>query len=142
MVFNALGVHCSSAASEPRRAVQRSVSMKPQFTPDGRYLIVRGRLWRAANPVLAPPVRSELVQALMTARREVKTAIADADEGRLARARSAVHVAKVQLGERGPVWWTDGAKDFTRHFVENSPYAQWYRGLTSVAARDKRAAEG
>ena len=39
-------------------------------------------------------------------------------------ARAAVHEAKVALGERGPVWWDDGAPDYTRKLVENTPYAQ------------------
>jgi len=25
---------------------------KPLRTPDGRYIVVRGRLWRSANPTL------------------------------------------------------------------------------------------
>lgn len=36
----------------------------PEFTPDGRYLIVRGRLWRAANPRLDPSEKERLVKAL------------------------------------------------------------------------------
>jgi hypothetical protein len=35
------------------------------------------------------------------------------------------------LGERGPVWWTDGAPDFNRKLVVNTPYADWYAGLSS-----------
>ncbi|WP_252929780.1 hypothetical protein [Paracoccus sp. 08] len=37
--------------------------------------------------------------------------------------------AKVLLGERGPVWWTDGAPDLGRHMVHNTPYATWFKGL-------------
>lgn len=44
----------------------------------------------------------------------------------MAAAREAVDRAKVALGERGPVWWTDGTKDFNRYLVKNSPYAAWY----------------
>ena len=98
-----------------------------RFTPDGRYLIVRGRLWRAANPALPPETRTLLVQNLMAARREVAAAKAAADADRTARARAAVQVAKVALGERGPVWWTDGTPDFNRYLVHNTPYADWYR---------------
>lgn len=96
------------------------------FTPDGRYLIVRHRLWRAANPGLSAEARSGLVDALMTARREVGIAMRNKDDARLAQARAAVHAAKIALGERGPVWWTDGARDFNRHLVKNTPYAKWY----------------
>ncbi|MCW0422080.1 hypothetical protein NB713_000023 [Xanthomonas sacchari] len=37
-----------------------------------------------------------------------------------------MNAAKVGLGERGPVWWTDGSKDFNRHLVRNTPYAEWF----------------
>ena len=40
-------------------------------TPDGRYFVVRGRLWRSANPDLPEEERRQLVQQLMQARREV-----------------------------------------------------------------------
>lgn len=65
----------------------------------------------------------------MDARREVKAAGRARDLERIVAARSAVDVAKVALGERGPVWWTDGAKDFNRHLVKNTPYAAWYSGV-------------
>jgi len=45
----------------------------------------------------------------------------------LALARKAVDEAKIKLGERGPVWWTDGAPDLNRHKVKDSPYGEWYR---------------
>ncbi len=101
--------------------------MEPLFTPDGRYLIVRHRLWRAANPGLSAEARANLVNALMTARREVGIALRSKDHTRLTHARAAVHAAKIALGERGPVWWTDGTRDFNRFLVKNSPYADWYR---------------
>ena len=94
-----------------------------RFTPDGRYLIVRGRLWRAANPSLPAATRDALVKQLMQARRAVKEAMRDKDSVALAQARAAVQEAKVSLGERGPVWWTDGARDYNRHLVKNTPYA-------------------
>src|SRR5688572_3201065 len=90
-------------------------------TPDGRYIIVRGRLWRAANPNLSSAARTALVHDLMVARRDVRTAMCNGRAEELAKARSAVHAAKVALGERGPVWWDDGAKDFNRYLVKNTP---------------------
>ena len=99
--------------------------MKPLYTPDRRYLIVRDRLWRATNPDLPTALRERLVHQLMNARREVKDAKQSSDADRLAKARKAVNDAKVALGERGPVWWTDGT-NFHRHLVKNTPYAQWY----------------
>lgn len=86
-------------------------------------------MWRASNPDLSAERREALVHELMDARREVKEALRTKDAERLARARHAVNAAKVRLGERGPVWWSDGAKDFNRHLVKNSPYADWYQGI-------------
>ncbi|MEB3416600.1 hypothetical protein VCJ71_11020 [Alteriqipengyuania sp. WL0013] len=96
----------------------------PKRTPDGRYIIVKGRLWRAANPNLQEKERQRLVDTLMDARRAVKAAKASGDDAVLKAARAEVHAAKVGLGERGPVWWTDGAPDYNRKMVENTPYAK------------------
>ncbi|WP_354519339.1 hypothetical protein [Lysobacter enzymogenes] len=102
----------------------------PVFTPDGRYVVVRGRLWRTTNPHLSPSRREELVAELMDARRAVRRAARDTTA--LAQARAKVHAAKVSLGERGPVWWDDGAPDFNRRMARNTPYASWFAALTAV----------
>ena len=101
--------------------------MNERVTPDGRYFVVRGRLWRRANPGLAAEKRDLLVSELMSARRAVKAALKSGKPEELALARKAVDVAKVGLGERGPVWWTDGAPDLNRHRVNDSPYAEWWK---------------
>lgn len=103
--------------------------MNPSTTPDGRYFVVRGRLWRATNPALPEAVRIALVQQLMDARRAVKAALGAQNAARLAQARAEVDAAKIALGERGPVWWTDGAKDFNRYLVKNTPYTGWHERL-------------
>lgn len=101
--------------------------MKPPLTtPDGRYIVVRGRLWRKSNPALPPDERQMRVDALMQARRAVRTAMAEGDATRLAHARAQVDAAKVLLGERGPVWWNDGAPDLNRSMIRNTDYAEWY----------------
>jgi hypothetical protein len=41
-------------------------------TPDRRYFVVRGRLWRLSNPCLDPDEHERLVRDLMNARRAVK----------------------------------------------------------------------
>ena len=92
-------------------------------TPDGRYIIVRGRLWRTSDPNVAESQRQALVDELMDARRAVKAAQDGSEE--MAAARQRVDNAKRSLGERGPPWWTDGAPDFNRHLVKNTPYAEW-----------------
>ena len=100
--------------------------MQRRTTPDGRYIVVRGRLWRATNANLPPDRRKALVRELMEARRAVRTALRSGDLHDLASARAAVDAAKTALGERGPAWWSDGAQDFNRCLVKNGPYAEWY----------------
>ncbi|MFS0772438.1 hypothetical protein [Sphingomonas sp. 1P08PE] len=98
-------------------------------TPDGRYFVVRGRLWRRSDPALTAERRAALVADLMRARRAVGVALRAGDAAGLVDARAAVDRAKVALGERGPVWWTDGAPDLNRHMVANTPYADWFAQL-------------
>ena len=101
----------------------------PPVTPDGRYIVVRGRLWRRANPDLAESERQALVDRLMDARRAVGRALKADDHDALAAARAQVDAAKVALGERGPVWWRDGDPDLNRRLVRNTPYADWYQAI-------------
>ena len=98
-------------------------------TPDGRYIIVRGRLWRASNPGLSSEDRAGHVALLMRARRAVGLARRAGDTDGLQAARKQVDEAKHLLGERGPVWWHDGAPDLNRHLVRTTPYAAWHATL-------------
>jgi len=98
-------------------------------TPDGRYLVVRGRLWRRTNPGLPDERRLALLSELGRARAAVKAARLSG--AGLAEAGAAVERAKIALGERGPVWWSDGAPDFNRHLAKNTPYAEWFASLES-----------
>lgn len=82
-------------------------------TPDGRYFVVRGRLWRCSNPKLSTKRRERLVKDLMAARR-----IKD---------RAGVDKAKRALGERGPTWWK--GSDYNRYLAKNTPYAAWFFSL-------------
>jgi hypothetical protein len=72
-------------------------SSNAERTPDGHYLIIDGRRWRASDPGIPDTLRQELVDELMSARRAVRT------QGAAARPR--VDDAKVALGERGRAWW-------------------------------------
>jgi hypothetical protein len=101
----------------------------PLTTPDGRYIVVRGRLWRRANPALGEDRRAALVHELMQARRDVGTALRGRDAAAERDARARVDAAKQALGERGPVWWDDGAPDLNRHMAANTPYADWFETL-------------
>ncbi|WP_412069393.1 hypothetical protein [Rubrivirga sp. IMCC43871] len=98
-------------------------------TPDGRYFVHRGRLWRCSNPALPEDDRQRLVADLMDARRDVGTATRAKDEAAERDARARVHAAKVALGERGPTWWDDD-EDVNRYAPKNTPYAEWWAGLS------------
>jgi hypothetical protein len=102
---------------------------KNPVTPDGRYFVVRGRLWRMSDPSLPAHEREKLVHELMTARRAVGMARRAADADAENSARAAVDRSKRALGERGPVWWSDGSEDYNRRTARNTPYAEWYAAL-------------
>ena len=122
--------------SEGKRS-KRAAKRPPAHprTPDGRYFVVNGRLWRCSDPALPDAVRQGYVDALMAARRAVSAAkraqrSGDPDAAATCTgARRAVQAAKEALGERGPVWWSDGAPDENRKAVHNSSYAGWYAAL-------------
>lgn len=97
-------------------------------TPDGRYVVVRGRLWRRSDPRLSEAARQSLVDRLMDARRAAGRALRS-DPAALAQARAAVDAAKTALGERGPVWWADGAPDLTRRLARTTVYADWFASV-------------
>ena len=99
------------------------------YTPDGRYFVVRGRLWRLTNPRLEPAERERLVLLLMSARRAVAAAKRAGDAVGEDAAHATVDRAKRGLGERGPVWWTDGAPDYNRKSARDTPYAEWYASV-------------
>ena len=75
---------------------------EPERTPDGRYVVIDGRRWRATDPAIPEDRRAELTKALMAWRREVRRATGTPGERA---ARDGVRAAKVALGERGTPWW-------------------------------------
>lgn len=100
-------------------------------TPDGRYLVIQGRLWRASNPALPAEAKVKYMRDLLNGRRALKAAKTSGDEDAISAARKLVARAQVGLGERGPAWWKDGAPDFNRTQVKNSPYADWFAHVES-----------
>lgn len=70
---------------------------------------------------------------LVSARRAVLDSKGDIDATVAARKR--VDAAKIGLGERGPVWWDDGAPDYNRKLVRNSPYLEWFSGIDKQCGR-------
>jgi len=99
-------------------------------TDDGRFIVVDGRKWRATNPNIPAPLRTELVKALMAARRAVKEAAGDPEATAAARRR--VHQAKVALGERGDPWWEPSDEAALTNRVQATIRALvWIRGPES-----------
>jgi hypothetical protein len=108
------------------RGTREAGAPAPLLTPDLRYIVVRGRLWRATNPAIGQRRRQALTNELMEARRAVAVARRAGDARELAAARRLVQAAKEALGERGPPWWKDGARDYNRFLVKNTPYKGWF----------------
>jgi hypothetical protein len=100
--------------------------VKHPVTPDGRYFVARGRLWRMADPSLNEADRTDLVGRLMAARRPVRDARPTADRDAEAAAHRTVDEVKRELRERGAAWWGDGAPDLNRRMAKNTPYADWH----------------
>ncbi|ANH39923.1 hypothetical protein I601_3517 [Nocardioides dokdonensis FR1436] len=74
-----------------------------EHTPDGRYIVVDGRRWRATDPEIPEDRRDELQRILMAWRRDVRRTKGTDEE---ATSRAGVQAAKLALGERGqPPWW-------------------------------------
>jgi len=99
-------------------------------TPDGRYFVSRGRLWRKGDPSLGDSLRRAALKALMQARLAERRA---PDAATRQNARDAVEAAKRRLGERGPVWWTDGAPDESGTHPADSSYRDWWSALDAPA---------
>ena len=115
------------------KAEERTAARVPPthpVTPDGRYFVVRGRLWRCSDPALPAAERQALVESLMAARLAVRATLPGGG-AEFAAARARVDAAKRGLGERGPVWWTGGAPDLNRRMV-GTPYAEWFAGLEAA----------
>ncbi|GAA3011402.1 hypothetical protein JCM13580A_62260 [Streptomyces drozdowiczii] len=104
---------------------QVSASAQPERTPDGRYVLVGGRRWRATDPEIPEDTAARLRTDLMAARRAVGAAMKKGDTAAERRARSQVHNAKVALGERGTPWWEQSMTERRE---------RWKRGLDSGEA--------
>ncbi|MCX4919147.1 hypothetical protein [Streptomyces sp. NBC_00687] len=95
----------------------------PDRTPDGRYVVVGGRRWRATDPQIPEDVAARLRSHLMAARRAVAAARRAEDPEAERAARTRVHLSKVALGERGTPWWeqSDGERR-----------SRWREGLAAL----------
>ncbi|MET9650744.1 hypothetical protein ABZZ44_10820 [Streptomyces sp. NPDC006460] len=96
----------------------------PATTPDGHYVVIDGRRWRATDPSMPDDARARLRVHLMAARRAVAQARRARDPEAEGAARKRVQQAKVALGERGTPWW------------EQSPAEREARQRDGLAALD------
>ena len=94
------------------------MSEPPEVTPDGRYIVVDGRRWRATDPTIPEARRAELTRVLMAWRREVHRTRGTDDESA---ARAGVHAAKVALGERGTPWWEQSDEERRVRWTADTP---------------------
>lgn len=97
----------------------------PEKTPDGHFVVVRGRRWRATDPSVPEETAARLRRHLMAARRAVRAATAAGDTRAERSARARVHRAKVALGERGTPWWEQSGSDRRQ---------RWEQGLARLDA--------
>ena len=91
-----------------------------ETTPDGRYVVIKGRRWRATDPELPEDVAAVLRSQLMSARRAVGAALKADDPVAERAARDRVQRAKTALGERGTPWWEQSSAE---------RQARWEAGL-------------
>ncbi|AYG85079.1 hypothetical protein DWB77_07295 [Streptomyces hundungensis] len=94
-----------------------------EHTPDGHFVVIDGRKWRATDPALPEDIASRLRKHLMAARRAVRSALTNGDEAAVRKARERVQRAKVALGERGTPWWEQSADERRR---------RWEDGLSAL----------
>jgi uncharacterized protein len=113
----------------------RGVGTAVERTPDGRYVVIKGRRWRAEDPHLPAGVADRLRHELAAARRAVGAALKAADEDAERAARARVQRAKVGLGERGTPWWEQ---------TEDERRARWELALTEdkTPGRDRASDPG
>ncbi|MFC9949594.1 hypothetical protein ACFVIN_03355 [Streptomyces prasinus] len=97
----------------------------PEKTPDGHFVVIKGRKWRATDPFIPEEIAARLRQHLMSARRAVRSATTAGDPEAERAARARVNRAKVALGERGAPWW-DQPEDERRR--------RWEQGLARLDA--------
>jgi hypothetical protein len=103
------------------------VTRQVERTDDGRFIVVDGRRWRTADPALPDDVRERLLHHLGVGRSGVRAAKRSGDDAAEATARARVHLAKIGLGERGPVWWDQYDEDRR---------ARWESALRGLADLD------
>lgn len=116
----------AASPSRPVTTAKKAAASFPEKTPDGRFILVNGRRWRATDPLIPTLVLSELKHYLGMGRSGVRGRKANEDTAALARRRTGL--AKLGLGERGkPEWWND---------TEDGRRKRWEEALRELKALD------
>ena len=102
---------------------------EPERTPDGRYVVIDGRRWRATDPAIPEERRAELTRILMAWRREVGRTKGTDEE---APSRAGVQAAKVALGERGTPWWEQSDAEREERWSAGVPVPGAGRGYSGA----------
>ncbi len=111
------------------RIVQVEAHQSPEKTPDGHFVVIKGRKWRATDPLIPEETAAHLRHHLMAARRAVRSATTAGDTQAERAARARVNQAKVALGERATPWW-EQSQDERRQ--------RWEQGLARLDAEERR----
>jgi hypothetical protein len=98
-----------------------SAPVDVERTEDGRYVVVRGRRWRATDPAVPEEVAAVLRRELMSARRAVGAALRSGDEQAERAARARVQRTKTALGERGTPWWEQSEQERRQRWEAGLP---------------------
>ena len=101
----------TAAAPKKAKAPSSSSSKGVERTPDGRYIIVNNRRWRATDPLIPDDELKELKHFLAVGRSGTRVAKGKGkteQDDLVTLARKRTGLAKLGLGERGkPEWWED-----------------------------------
>ncbi len=82
------------------------------------------------NPALSEETQAMLRRDLMAGWRAKRKAQLADDLFSIRIAKIDIDCTKQMLGERGPVWWDDGAPDYNRYLAKNTPYKSWEQSLS------------
>lgn len=106
----------------------------PERMPDGHYIIVNNRKWRATDPMIPEEELAELKHYLSKGRtgvRGVRSGAKSEQDADVQLSRKRTGLAKHGLGERGkPEWWND---------TEDGRRERWQNALAQLKKLDNDA---
>ena len=118
---------------DPKRKVSPrpadAMRLRHPITPDGRYFVANGKLWRRSNPALPEHEQARLVSELIRARCAAGHARRSGDAQAESAARREVETIRIALGQRGAPWWADDGADLHRQPAKETLYRDWFSAL-------------